>query len=159
MLIGGRKQPLRSVDNVRRMVEGGARPFRSPAELLEVIIGQSLDGLSAEHRQDRRGARRIEERIVRDAWHSERKALNETRRKLVLIHREMATVDGLFRQLEHRHHPTCRAIADMAARLSNRATALIHDGEQLQAQARLLQDELMAKLTAQSNRCSISCRC
>ena len=28
---------------------------------------------------------------------------------------------------------------------------LNHDGEQLQAQARLLQDELMAKLTAQSN--------
>ena len=39
----------------------------------------------------------------------------------------------------------------MAARLSNRATALHHDGEQLQARARLLQDELMAKLSEQSN--------
>ena len=39
----------------------------------------------------------------------------------------------------------------MAARLSNRAVALHHDGEQLQARARLLQDELMAKLGAQSN--------
>jgi zinc transporter len=70
----------------------------------------------------------------------------------VLIHREMATVAGLFRHLEHQHHLDLPVpIADMAARLSNRAVALNHDGEQLQAQARLLQDELMAKLSAQTN--------
>ena len=64
----------------------------------------------------------------------------------------MATVAGLFRHLEHPHHAELpKRSADMAARLSNRATALHHDGEQLQAQARLLQDELMAKLSEQSN--------
>ena len=94
----------------------------------------------------------IEDRIVGDAWHSERKALNETRRQLVVIHRQMASVAGLFRHLEHAHHADLpEALADMAARLSNRATALHHDGEQLQARARLLQDELMAKLSEQSN--------
>ncbi|WP_245435189.1 CorA family divalent cation transporter [Mesorhizobium sp. WSM3879] len=39
----------------------------------------------------------------------------------------------------------------MAARLSHRAHTLHHDGEQLQARTRLLQDELMAKLTERSN--------
>jgi zinc transporter len=39
----------------------------------------------------------------------------------------------------------------MATRLSHRAHTLYHDGEQLQARTRLLQDELMAKLTMQSN--------
>ena len=64
----------------------------------------------------------------------------------------MASVAGLFRHLEHAHHAELpEALADMAARLSNRATALHHDGEQLQARARLLQDELMAKLSEQSN--------
>ncbi|TIU43333.1 MAG: magnesium transporter CorA, partial [Mesorhizobium sp.] len=43
------------------------------------------------------------------------------------------------------------AINDMATRLSHRAHTLHHDGEQLQARTRLLQDELMAKLTEQSN--------
>ena len=134
------------------MVEGGTRPFRSPAELLEVLTGQSLDGLSADHVRISEELDGIEERIVRDAWHSERKALNETRRRLVAIHRQMASVAGLFRHLEHAHQAELpEALADMAVRLSNRATALHHDGEQLQARARLLQDELMAKLSEQSN--------
>jgi len=152
VLIDGRKQPLRSVDNVRRMVEGGTRQFRTPADLLEVLTGQSLDGLSADHLRISEELDGIEERIVRDAWHSERKALNETRRRLVAIHRQMASIAGLFRHLEHAHHAELpEALADMATRLSNRATALHHDGEQLQARARLLQDELMAKLSEQSN--------
>ena len=48
--------------------------------------------------------------------------------------------------------PSCRRRwPTWPARTSNRATALHHDGEQLQARARLLQDELMAKLSEQSN--------
>ena len=152
MLIGGCKQPLRSIDHVRQMVESGSRRFRAPCELIEAIISHSLDGLSADLVKIGEELDEIEDRIVRDAWHSERQALNETRRRLVLIHREMVSVAGLFRHLEHQHHLDLPApIADMAARLSNRAHALHHDGEQLQAQARLLQDELMAKLTAQTN--------
>ena len=62
---------------------------------------------------------------MRDAWHSERKALNETRRQLIAIHRQMATVAGLFRHLEHAHGAELpEALADMAGRLANRATAL-----------------------------------
>lgn len=153
VLLGGCKQPLRSIDHVRQLVERGARPFRAPCELIEAIIGHSLDGLSGELVKIGEELDEIEERIVRDVWQSERQQLNESRRKLVLLHREMATVTTLVRQLEHRHHLDLPLpIADMAARLSNRAVALIHDGEQLQGQARLLQDELMAKLTAESNR-------
>lgn len=151
-LIDCRKQPLRSVDNVRRMVEAGSRAFRSPAELLEAVIGQSLDGLSIDLAQIGERLDEIEERIVGDSWHGERQALNETRRRLVLIHRQMGVVAGLFRHVEHRHHddlPT--PIADMAVRLSKRTLLIHHDGEQLQAQARLMQDELMAKIADQSN--------
>ena len=160
MLLGGCKQPLRSIDHVRQLVERRARSFRSPCELLEAIVGHSLDGLSGDLIKIGEELDEIEERIVRDVWQSERQQLNESRRKLVLLHREMATVTTLFRQLEHRHHLDLPLpISDMAARLSNRAVALIHDGEQLQGQARLLQDELMAKLTANPTGCSISCRC
>lgn len=151
-LIGACKQPLRSIDHVRQLVERGSRQFRTPADLLEAIVSHSLDGLSVDLVRIGEALDEIEERIVRDHWHSERQALNESRRKLVLIHREMATVAGLFRRLERQHHLGLpEPVADMAARLSNKAAALNHDGEQLQAQARLLQDELMAKLTAQSN--------
>jgi zinc transporter len=152
VLIGGCKQPLRSIDHVRHQVESGSRRFHAPCEVVEAIVGHSLDGLAVDLIKIGEALDEIEERIVRDAWHSERQALNETRRQLVLIHREMASIASLFRHLEHQHHLDLPGpVSDMAARLSNRTLALHHDGEQLQAHARLLQDELMAKLTAQTN--------
>ncbi|TGQ51783.1 magnesium transporter CorA [Mesorhizobium sp. M1C.F.Ca.ET.193.01.1.1] len=152
MLIGARKQPLESVDKIRKLVESGARKFRSPAELIEAVMGQSLDGMAVELGKMGDTLDGIEDRIVCDAWHSERQALVDARRHLVIIHRQMATLTNLFRHLDHSHRDDLPdPINDMAARLSHRAHTLHHDGEQLQARTRLLQDELMAKLTEQSN--------
>jgi zinc transporter len=153
MLIGARKQPLRSVDNVRRMIDNRTRPFRSPAELIETVMSQSLVGMSVEIGEVGDSLDGIEDRIVCDAWHNERQALVDSRRKLVVIHRQMATLTSLFKHLDQAHrHDLTPALADTVARLSHQAQGLHHDSEQLQARARLLQDELMAKLTAQSNR-------
>ncbi|UVK53718.1 transporter [Mesorhizobium sp. AR02] len=152
MLIGARKQPLESVDAVRKAVENGSRKFRSPAELIEAVMGQSLDGMSGELGKLGGALDGIEDRVVRDAWHNERQSLVEARRQLVVIHRQMATLTNLFRHLDHSHRDELPdLINDMAARLSHRALTLYNDGEQLQARTRLLQDELMAKLTMQSN--------
>ncbi|TIX43162.1 MAG: magnesium transporter CorA, partial [Mesorhizobium sp.] len=152
MLIGARKQPLQSVDTIRKAVENGTRKFRSPAELIEAVMGQSLDGMAAELGGLSETLDGIEDRIVCDAWHSERQALVDARRQLVVIHRQMATLTSLFRHLDHSHRNDLPdTVNDMAARLSHRAHTLYHDGEQLQARTRLLQDELMAKLTMQSN--------
>ncbi|MGX9115154.1 hypothetical protein ACWTU6_00420 [Mesorhizobium sp. BHbsci] len=46
MLIRGRKQPLRLVDNIRKAIDNGSRKFRSPAELIEAVMGQSPDGMA-----------------------------------------------------------------------------------------------------------------
>ncbi|WP_027057656.1 transporter [Mesorhizobium loti] len=152
MLIGARKQPLESVDAVRKVVENGSRKFRSPSDLIEAVMGQSLDGMATELGKLGDTLDGIEDRVVRDAWHNERQALVEARRQLVVIHRQMATITNLFRHLDHSHRDELPdPINDMAARLSHRAQTLYHDGEQLQARTRLLQDELMAKLTMQSN--------
>ncbi|RVC26743.1 CorA family divalent cation transporter, partial [Mesorhizobium sp. M7A.F.Ca.CA.004.04.2.1] len=153
MLVGARKQPLQSVDNIRKAIENGSRKFRSPAELIEAVVGQSFDGMVAELAALGDSLDGIEDRIVCDAWHNERQSLVDARRHLVVIHRQMATLTNLFRHLDHSHRNDLPdSINDMAARLSHRAQTLHYDGEQLQARARLLQDELMAKLTTQSNR-------
>jgi zinc transporter len=152
LLIGARKQPLDSVEHIRKQIDARSRAFKSPAELIEAVMSQSLDGMSAELGQLSENLDGIEDRIVCDAWHNERQALVDARRKLVVIHRQMATLTGLFRHLDFAHrHDLSEALTDMTARLSHRAHMLNHDGEQLQGRARLLQDELMAKLTAQSN--------
>lgn len=153
MLIGARKQPLESVDAVRKAVESGSRRFRSPAELIEAVMGQSLDGMA--RGLDKLGDTLdgIEDRIVSDAWNSERQGLVDARRQLVAIHRQMATLTNLFRHLDQSHRNELPdAAGEMAARLSQRTRTLHHDGEQLQGRTRLLQDELMTKLTERSNR-------
>lgn len=152
-LIGARKQPLDSVEHIRKQIEARSRAFKSPAELIEAVMVRSLDAMAVELGELGDNLDGIEDRIVCDAWHNERQSLVDVRRKLVVIHRQMAALTSLFRHLDHAHrHDLTEAISDMAARLSHRAYTLHHDGEQLQARARLLQDELMAKLTAQSNR-------
>ncbi|MDQ6435139.1 CorA family divalent cation transporter [Mesorhizobium sp. LHD-90] len=153
MLIGARKQPLRSVDAIRKMIDKRTRPFRQPADLIEAVMNQSLDGISAELAEITDQLDGIEDRIVCDAWHNERQSLVDVRRKLVVIHRQMASLTGLFKHLDHAHrHDLSEPLTDMTARLSHHAFIVHHDSEQLQARARLLQDELMAKLSAQSNR-------
>jgi len=153
MLIGARKQPLRSVDAIRRMIDTRSRPFRSPAELIEEVMNKSLEGIGGELIEISEDLDGIEDRIVSDAWNNERQALVDVRRKLVTIHRQMASLTNLFRHLDQAHrHDLAPSLADMAARLSHQSFVVNHDSEQLQGRARLLQDELMAKLTAQSNR-------
>jgi zinc transporter len=154
MLIGARKQPLDSVELVRRQIEKRAKPFRSPAALIEAVMMHSFAGLTSDLMKLADELDGIEDRIVADSWDQERESLTDVRRRLVVIHRQMATLTNLFRHLDqsHRHDDIPEIIEDMAARLSQRSLVLHHDGEQLQARARLLQDELMAKLTAQSNK-------
>lgn len=153
VLIGARKQPLRSVDVVRRAIANRSRPFKGPADLIEAVMNQSMIGMGMEIGALGDHLDGIEDRIVCDAWHNERQSLVDARRKLVVIHRQMATLTSLFRHLDQAHrHDLSPPLSDMAARLSHQAQGLHHDSEQLQARARLLQDELMAKLTAQSNR-------
>lgn len=106
-LIGARKQPLESVDLIRKAVESGSRKFRSPADLVEAVMGQSLDGMAAELHGLGDTLDGIEDRIVRDAWHGERQSLVEARRQLVVIHRQMATLTNLFRHSTIRIAMSC----------------------------------------------------
>lgn len=151
-LVSGRRQPLRSVETARNAVERGKR-FRSPYEMVEAIVSHTLIHLDAEIRKLGETLDTIEDRIVTNSWHGEREALSASRRDAVLLHRQVATMTTLFRDLRHSHEDDLPSAADtIVTRLSARATALHHDCEQIQARARLLQDELLAKLTAQSNR-------
>jgi zinc transporter len=152
-LITARRQPLQAVDDVRRLVEQRKRPFRTPGALVEAIIVISLERMAAELVRIGHDLDSIEDSIVGDAWHRERERLTAARRNLVFIHRQVASVTGLFRHAEHVGAADLSGpVADMVGRLSHRAVALLHDSEQAQSRARLLQDELMAKLSAESNR-------
>lgn len=153
ILVSGRRQPLKSIETIRQGLERGARKAKSPLALVEQIMGQSLDQLRADIGKAAEMLDRIEDQVVGDRWHGEREALTAVRRDAVALTRQVATVTQIFRHLDQAHDDDLpQPVSDMASRLSARALALHHDCEQLQSRARLLQDELLAKLTAQSNR-------
>ncbi|MGD9914884.1 MAG: CorA family divalent cation transporter [Rhizobiaceae bacterium] len=152
-LVSARRHPLQSVDDVRRLVEQRKKAFRTPADLVETIIALSFERFGSDLGAVGKELDSIEDSIVGDTWHRERERLTAARRKLVFIHRQIAAASSLFRHLEHiQRSDLPDEIGDMITRLSHRAIALQHDSDQAQSRARLLQDELMAKLSAESNR-------
>ncbi len=152
-LVSARRHPLQSVDDLRRQIEQQKKAFRSPAELTEAIVLQSLNLLAGDVTSIGAELDSIEDGVVGDSWHRERERLSAARRRLVFVHRHVAGVSSLLRHTQ----PILagqlpESLSDMVARLSQRATTLLQDSEQMQSKARLLQDELMAKLSAESNR-------
>ncbi|MGH6861941.1 MAG: CorA family divalent cation transporter [Phyllobacterium sp.] len=152
LFISGRRHPLQSIDDVRQSIQQGKIRPGSPVDLFNAIFRRFLDLLKAEIGKLSEALDSIEDHIVGDNWQGEREKLVPVRRQIVVFHRYLTAATGLFRQIDHadrRAFP--EHIDDMIEGLSRRAQTLHAEGEQLQQRARLLQDELMAKLTDQSN--------
>jgi zinc transporter len=151
-LVSARRHPLQSVDDVRRLIQERRKAFASPGDLAEAVVQRSLARLSGDLIAIADEIDEIEESIVGETWKREADRLARVRRRLVFIHRHVSATASLFRHLENTHGGDLpEHIADLVTRLSHRSTALLHDSEQVQSRARLLQDEFMAKLTIQSN--------
>ncbi len=74
------------------------------------------------------------------------------RRQIVVFHRYLTAATSLFRHIDHADRRALpEDLDDLIEGLSRRTETLHAEGEQLQQRARLLQDELLAKLTDQSN--------
>jgi zinc transporter len=152
-MVSARRHPLQSVDDVRHLIVQRKKAIHGPAELLELIMRHSLERLSRELLGIGGQLDAIEDRVVADKWREEQARLNAARRRLVFIHRHVAAIASLFRQVRHLQYDDLpEPVADMVDRLASRSEALLADSEQIHSRARLLQDELMAKLSAESNR-------
>jgi zinc transporter len=151
--ISGRRHPLQSVDDVRQAILGGKVKPRSPIALFNAIFRRFLDLLKIEITKLSETLDSIEDHIVGENWQGERERLVPVRRQIVVFHRYLTAATGLFRHIDHADRRVFpEELDDLIEGLSRRAETLHAEGEQLQQRARLLQDELLAKLTDQSNR-------
>lgn len=152
LFISGRRHPLQSVDDVRQSIHRGKIKPELPVDLFNAIFRRFLELLKAEIAKLSETLDSIEDHIVGDNWQGERERLVPVRRQIVVFHRYLSAATSLFRHIDHadrRAFP--ESLDDLIEGLSRRAETLHAEGEQLQQRARLLQDELMAKLTDQSN--------
>jgi zinc transporter len=152
LFVSARRHPLQSVDDVRQLIVHGKVRLETPLDLFNAIFRRFLELLQGEIVKLSETLDSIEDHIVGENWQGERERLVPVRRQIVLFHRYLTAATGLFRHIDHadrRAFP--ENLNDLIEGLSRRAETLHAEGEQLQQRARLLQDELMAKLTDQSN--------
>jgi zinc transporter len=152
LLVTARRQALRSVEQVHQHVRGGVR-FDSSAEVLEAIVEQFA--ASVAHATDELGIEldRIEDRVLTDRLGEERRDLAVLRRQGVHMHRPLTALRRVLKQFEQRHAAVSpHDLVPAASRLSQRFDELDSDVVTLQERARLLQEEVAAKLAEQTNR-------
>ena len=152
LLVTARGHALRSVEQVRRRVAAGAA-HESPAQLLEAVVEAFAASVAHAALELDNDLDRIEDRVLGEGTGDERRELALLRRHAVHLYRPLAGLRRTLRQFEQRNRN--RRDHDMlpaALRLLQHFDELDSEILTLQARARLLHEEVAAKLTEQTNR-------
>ena len=152
-LFTGRRQPLQTLDEIRLAIEQAKLKLPNPMDLIDAYVSKLIDTFGRKIAALSKLLDSIEDRIVGDGWQDERVRLSQARRNAVLVNRQISSLGGVFRALDQTHSKVLPVeMNELFREFVQRSSALYHDIEQVQARARLLQEEIMAKLTERSNR-------
>ncbi|MFC6790975.1 CorA family divalent cation transporter [Methylobacterium komagatae] len=152
-LVSGRRGLAESPDATRADAEKG-RPISSPVLLLETMVGYVVASMATTGRRLSDEVDGIEDRVLDGRVRDDRRRLGPIRRSAVRLHRQLLGLAAVFHRLEeddavrNLHGP---AVA-VAARLAQRLDALDRDVTALAERARLLQEEVGARVAEESNR-------
>jgi zinc transporter len=152
LVVSGRWSALGGISRTLKALDEGAR-FPHAVALLEAIVDHFADATAsvAEDLADQLDA--IEDRVLDERTSDERRSLGPVRRTAVRLHRQLASLRVLFRrwggpaggELPSR-------LGEAAARLAQRLDSLDLEIVSLQDRAKLLQDEIAAKIATDTNR-------
>lgn len=152
-LVSGRRQPVESPEAARDAAREGAR-ITSPFLLLETLIGYVIDAIIERGERLTESLDAIEDRILDESVRGDRRRLGPIRRDAVRLHRQLLGLRAVFHRLEEdgASLELDAAIITTAARLAQRLDALDRDMALAAERARLMQEELSARVADQSNR-------
>jgi magnesium transporter/zinc transporter len=152
-LVSGRRQPVESPDAAREAAREGAR-IASPYLLLEILIGSVITAITERGERLTEALDGIEDRILDERVRGDRRTLGPIRRDAVRLHRQLLGLRAVFHRLEEdgAHHDLEAPVVTTAARLAQRLDALDRDMTLAAERARLMQEELSARVADQSNR-------
>jgi Mg2+ and Co2+ transporter CorA len=137
---------------MREAIERG-KQCPDAVALLEAIVGHFADAVGVVVEELSETLDQIEEHVIDNTMRDEQRRLGPARRTAVRLHRQLSSLRVLFRrwagpgdsQLPSR-------LGEAAGRLAQRLDGLDHEIAAIQDRARLLQDEIAAKLAAETNR-------
>lgn len=151
-LITGRRQALQATRLTRDALEAGHRAS-SPVMLFERIIEYVIEDVAEDVLQLTEDADSVEDRILDDRIGNEARRLGLIRRRTVKLHRQLNGLHHLFRRFSEtasaRTAP--ETVKSAASRLVHHVDTMMTDVQIVQQRARLLQDEIAARLTTQTN--------
>jgi zinc transporter len=151
MLISARRTPAHSVEINRRAIESGKR-FPSAVSLLDAVIDQFADAIG--HMAERLGSEldSIEDYVMHDKLSDQRLRIGRVRLQAVRVHRQLAQLRGMSHRIEPRMVAEHGAVAQAMRALAQKHDAIDHEVGSLQERARLLLDEVAAKMAETTNR-------
>jgi len=151
MLITARQRPAHSIESNRRAIESGKR-FPTAISFLDAVIDQFADAIArmAETLGDELD--RAEDHVLHEEPDDERQLIGRVRLQSVRVHRQLAQLRGMFHRLEPRLAVHDAEVASAIGALAQKLDAIDHEVGSLHERARLLLDELDAKMMAVTNR-------
>lgn len=152
-LVSGRRRPVESPEAARTAAREGTR-IPSPFQLLESLIGYVIETITERGERLTDALDLIEDRILDERVRGDRRRLGPIRRDAVRLHRQLLGLRAVFHRLEEDGEGSGleASIVSTAARLAQRLDALDRDMTLAAERARLMQDELSARVAEQSNR-------
>ncbi len=152
LVVSGRRAALGAIARTLDAMGKGKR-LPDAVALLEEIVSHFADAVSLVAQELADTLDDIEEKLIDDVSENERLRLGPARRTAVRLHRQLAALRLLFRHWSApgtSEWPSRIGVA--AGRLAQRLDGLDHEIAAIQERARLLQDEIAAKLAAETNR-------
>jgi zinc transporter len=151
LMLTARRKPVHSIETQRRAIESG-RLFPTAISFLDAVIEQFADAIAVltERMGDELDV--IEDHVLHEELGDERQRLGRVRLQSVRVRRQLSQLRSLFQRLERRIEAESKPITVALRLLTQKLDALEHETGSLYERARLLQDEIAAKMTAITNR-------
>ena len=150
LLVTARRKSLQGADAARTDLEGGYKVL-SPHLLFDHIIACSADGFDDIVERLTRELDRVEDRLLMDAITDERQRLGRVRHTAVRLQRPLSGLRRTMTRLRSRPRLS-DGRESSGVILSQRLETIEHDLGTVQDRARLMQDEINAKIAAETNR-------
>jgi zinc transporter len=151
MLISVRRTPVHSVEINRRAIESGKR-FPTAMSLLDAVIDHFADAIGRMVEQLGSELDRAEDHVMHDEPVDERLRIGRVRLQAVRVHRQLTQLRAIFHRLEPRMAADNAPVAQAIRTLAQKLDAIDLEVGSLHERARLLLDELAAKMSEIANR-------
>lgn len=152
LAVSARAHPLRSIDRLREAVKQGAR-FNTSMDLLNHLLKDQGDVLVRIVREATLKVDSIEDSLLRGRLKEQRSELGKLRRVLVRLQRLLAPEPGaMFRLLRQPPPWIAEHDLDELRQATEEFSLVLRDLSALQERIKLLQEEIAAQVSEQTNR-------